>query len=411
MNLLEQKTFEELVNKYNVLVEDNQKLFAQNKEFWDWAGEMQKEDQYICKITGGPVQFEDMGYYSVSFNQQEKLVAFKNLLKFEAGIPKVGDRVVVLKSAIIAIVPEGLSPASSELQDTKLTTWAEIGGMESKIKAVRDAVEIPLQHADLAKEFGLKPIKGILLYGPPGNGKTMIAKALASAILKMENASPEAFRYIKGPEIHSKYIGEAEAAVRDLFEETRRYAQKTGQRAVVFIDEADALLPPRGSRKSSDIEATIVPQFLAEMDGFAEHNPLILLASNLPNSIDEAILREGRIDIKVEIGRPTRAEAQEILAIHFKDALTYEDKAVLAEYGANVMFREKLAFRASGAMCATLVNLAKQAALSRFLADPEDRKGIKRPDLETAYEQLVIKDSPPLPEITVEEPKTLIEKP
>ena len=141
----------------------------------------------------------------------------------------------------------------------------------------------------------------------------MIAKAIASQIIKASGGDHEAFQYVKGAELLSKWVGEAEARIANMFRKSRDYSKRTGNRAIIFMDEAEAMLGTRGSRKSSDVDTTIVPTFLAEMDGFDENGPFILLATNLPNALDEAVTREGRIDSKIPVMRPDYDDVIEIL--------------------------------------------------------------------------------------------------
>jgi proteasome-associated ATPase len=152
-----------------------------------------------------------------------------------------------------------------------------------------------------------------------------------------------------------------------MFKQTRRYAKETGQRAFIFIDEAEAILPKRGSRQSSDVDKTIVPTFLSEMDGFDDNSPFILLSTNHPNSIDEAVLRPGRIDIKIEISRPTQEDAVDILKIHLSNVKLAEDIDTLANQGAVALFASPAVSEVSGAMCETIVKLATQNAVTRHI--------------------------------------------
>ena len=215
------------------------------------------------------------------------------------------------------------------LEDVPDIDYASIGGLAGQIEAIRDAVELPFLHRDLFASYELKPPKGILLYGPPGCGKTMIAKAVANSLAKKvaEKAAadqgdssevpPEGrsfFLNIKGPELLNKYVGETERQIRMVFQRAREKASD-GIPVIVFFDEMDSLFRTRGSGVSSDVENTIVPQLLSEIDGVEGlENVIIIGASNREDMIDPAILRPGRLDVKIRIERPDAESAREIFS-------------------------------------------------------------------------------------------------
>ncbi|MFZ0530091.1 MAG: proteasome ATPase, partial [Propionicimonas sp.] len=206
----------------------------------------------------------------------------------------------------------------SEVADLTLeavpdVSYADIGGLSSQIEQIRDAVELPFRHRELFAEFGLRPPKGVLLYGPPGCGKTMIAKAVA-------NSAGSHFLNIKGPELLDKYVGETERQIRLIFARAKEHAT-SGRPVIVFFDEMDALFRTRGSGVSSDVEATIVPQLLAEIDGVEGlANVIVIGATNREDLIDPAILRPGRLDVKIKLDRPDRAAAAQILTRYLTEA-------------------------------------------------------------------------------------------
>jgi len=202
-------------------------------------------------------------------------------------------------------------------------------------------------------------------------------------ILKSASVDPRAFVYVKGAEMLSMYVGDTEQQIVRMFKSAREYMKETGNQAVIFIDEAEAILPARGSRTSSDVDKTIVPTFLSEMDGFDNENPFILLSTNIPESIDSAVLREGRIDIKVPINRPTQSDAEEIFAIHFKGVKCSTDIDVLCKSGADQLFRSNtLMERVSGAMIKTIVGLAGKNAMKRKIEFPSTKQvGIAEEDI------------------------------
>jgi len=206
------------------------------------------------------------------------------------------------------------------LEEVPDIDYGDIGGLASQIEAIRDAVELPYLHAELFLEHKLKPPKGILLYGPPGCGKTLIAKAVANSLAKKvaERTGTEQgrsfFLNIKGPELLNKYVGETERHIRLVFQRAREKASE-GMPVIVFFDEMDSLFRTRGSGVSSDVENTIVPQLLSEIDGVEGlENVIVIGASNREDMIDPAILRPGRLDVKIKIERPDAQGASDIFS-------------------------------------------------------------------------------------------------
>lgn len=209
------------------------------------------------------------------------------------------------------------------LEQTPDATFDDIGGLDSQIERIKDAVELPFLHRQLFERYDLRPPKGVLLYGPPGNGKTLIAKAVANA-LSGGDAENGVFLSVKGPELLNKYVGESERLIRLIFKRARARAAE-GKPVIVFIDEMDSLLRTRGSGVSSDVETTIVPQFLSELDGVESlDNVMVIGASNRVDMIDPAVLRPGRLDVKIRIDRPGRKAAAQIVSHYLTDNLPYE---------------------------------------------------------------------------------------
>lgn len=225
------------------------------------------------------------------------------------------------------------------LEEVPNISYADIGGLSDQIEAIRDAVELPFLHPDLYREHGLTAPKGILLYGPPGCGKTLIAKAVAHSLAERTNerngntgTSKSFFLNIKGPELLDKYVGETERHIRLIFARAREKAAG-GNPVVVFFDEMDSLFRTRGTGVSSDVETTIVPQLLAEIDGVERlDNVIVIGASNREDMIDPAILRPGRLDVKIKIRRPDAQGASEIFAKYLTEDLPLHP-ADLAEHG------------------------------------------------------------------------------
>ncbi|MBK5288846.1 MAG: proteasome ATPase [Acidimicrobiia bacterium] len=309
------------------------------------------------------------------------------------------------------------------LEEVPDITYADIGGLDAQIDQIHDAVELPYLHADLFKELDLQPPKGILLYGPPGCGKTLIAKAVANSLAKRvsektgNEKTKSYFLNIKGPELLNKYVGETERQIRLIFERAREKSEE-GVPVIVFFDEMDSLFRTRGTGISSDIESTIVPQLLAEIDGVeALKNVIVIGASNREDLIDPAILRPGRLDVKIKIERPNEQSAKQIYARYLVPTLpiaedetkhfdgdaartiaTMIDVAVEAMYATDDANRflevtyqngdkEILFFKdfASGAMIENVVRRAKKLAIKRVIAGGS--RGISTQDMLDSIKQ------------------------
>ena len=308
------------------------------------------------------------------------------------------------------------------LEEVPDISYDDIGGLDRQIEAIADAVELPFLHGDLFAEHQLPAPKGILLYGPPGCGKTLIAKAVANSLAKKVAARTGAdkgrsyFINIKGPELLNKYVGETERQIRMVFQRAREKSEE-GWPVIVFFDEMDSMFRTRGTGISSDMESTIVPQLLAEIDGVEGlRNVIVIGATNREDLIDPAILRPGRLDVKIRIDRPDAESASQIFARYLTSevpvAKTEVDKhgdlkqAIIAMIDTTVeeMYatsdanrflevtyqngdREVLYFRdfASGAMIENIVRRAKKLAIKRLLAGGE--RGVATPDLVDSIRQ------------------------
>ena len=218
------------------------------------------------------------------------------------------------------------------LEEVPDVTYENVGGLDDQIEQIRDAVELPYLYAELFHEHELQPPKGILLYGPPGCGKTLIAKAVANSLAKRvaektgNDSTRSYFLNIKGPELLNKYVGETERQIRLIFQRAREKSEE-GVPVIVFFDEMDSLFRTRGTGISSDIESTIVPQLLAEIDGVESlKNVIVIGASNREDLIDPAILRPGRLDVKIKIERPDQASARQIFAQYLTPTLPISEK-------------------------------------------------------------------------------------
>ncbi|MET8143836.1 proteasome ATPase [Sphaerisporangium sp. NPDC005288] len=217
------------------------------------------------------------------------------------------------------------------LEEVPDISYEEIGGLSRQIEQIRDAIELPYLHADLFREHKLRPPKGVLLYGPPGCGKTLIAKAVANSLAKQVaektgQSGKSFFLNIKGPELLNKYVGETERHIRLVFQRAREKASE-GTPVIVFFDEMDSIFRTRGSGVSSDVENTIVPQLLSEIDGVEGlENVIVIGASNREDMIDPAILRPGRLDVKIKIERPDAEAAKDIFSKYITTELPLHEE-------------------------------------------------------------------------------------
>ena len=232
---------------------------------------------------------------------------------------KPGDTLVAdLRANLATALVERTGVEQLVIAEAPDVSWADIGGLGPQIDRIRDAIELPFAHPGLYRGYGLRAPKGVLLYGPPGCGKTLIAKAVATCLADSAGGRPAAFLNIKGPELLSKFVGETERQIRAIFVQARKAAAED-RPVVVFFDEMEALLRTRGTGVSSDVETMIVPQVLSEIDGVESlRNVIVIGASNREDMIDPAILRPGRLDVKIRIDRPDAEAAADILARHLR---------------------------------------------------------------------------------------------
>jgi proteasome-associated ATPase len=348
----------------------------------------------------------------ISHADEERIVHLADTL---ADVPlRSGDSLLI--EARSAYAYERIPKSEVEelvLEEVPDVGYDDIGGLDRQIEQIRDAVELPFLHADLFREHQLRPPKGILLYGPPGCGKTLIAKAVANSLAKKiaerrgEEKHTSYFLNIKGPELLNKYVGETERHIRLIFQRAREKASE-GTPVIVFFDEMDSVFRTRGSGVSSDVENTIVPQLLSEIDGVEGlENVIVIGASNREDMIDPAILRPGRLDVKIKIERPDAEAAKDIfskyiladLPLHPDDLAEHGGSreaciaamiqaAVLRMYSETEENRflevtyangdkEVLYFKDfnSGAMIQNIVDRAKKMAIKEFLSTA--RKGLR----------------------------------
>lgn len=341
----------------------------------------------------------------------------------ELGEPLLSERLSVgdhlLYDPRSGCVIEKLPKSEAEelvLEEVPDVDYEHIGGLQREIEQVRDAVELPFLYPHIFSNYKLSAPKGVLLYGPPGCGKTLIAKAVASSIAKKlghlkDKQLRSYFLHVKGPELLNKYVGESERQVREVFKKAKERADD-GHPVIVFFDEMDALFRTRGTGISSDIESTIVPQFLSEIDGVERlTNVIVIGASNRQDLIDPAVLRAGRLDVKVKVGRPDATAARDIFSKYVSADLPFAeddlkrhggDARALVESLMNMTVdamyattdenkfievtyangeKEVLYFKdfASGALIEGIVSRAKKFAVKRAIA--QEGTGLRAEDL------------------------------
>lgn len=324
--------------------------------------------------------------------------------------PEKGERVVLDFTGTVAVANLGRDEERFRFEGTSGVCWDDIGGLQGIKEQMRAAIEIPHEHPELYERYNKKPIAGVLLYGPAGVGKTMLGKATSTALAEIFGASQGGFFYVKGPEILNMYVGNSEAAICQLFERCRRFKEDAGHPAVLFIDEAESILGRRGTGISSDMEKTIVPMFLAEMDGLETSGALVILATNRQDTLDPAVVREGRIDRHIRVPRPDKNAARDIFTIYLKNLPTNgATHGELACVGSEALFdigrnfgsiqtvRGRLPFTLGqivhGGMVENIVDRATDYAIARDLEGKRGAKtGLTPEDMTRAVDHVFIQN-------------------
>ncbi len=329
---------------------------------------------------------------------------------------ETNDRVQLDKRGTIILSKIGrIEEERYRLPEEINVTWDDIGGCEEAKAAMIDALELPFKHPEIYKYYNKKMPKGVLLYGGPGVGKTMLGKAAATSAAKTFGKASLAsgFIYVKGPELLNKWLGNTEQNIRELFHRGRKHHEKHGYPAILFVDEAEAILPMRGSSRSSDAENTFVPMFLSEMDGLETSHVIVVLATNRPESLDPAAIRPGRVDRHIKVPRPNLTTSAEILKLHLRSVPLFETNIesisalIAAELFSNYWTIYKVFEQCdiggqknvaqhmfylkdcvNGAMLAAIVEQATMTALKRDLLSKSKNRGVKTEDFRDALRKM-----------------------
>ena len=325
---------------------------------------------------------------------------------------EINGRVVLDQSGNVIIENFGLDDGMFTVREETGVSWEDVVGQGEAVEALQNSIELPQKYPNHFKFLKSKPAAGFLLFGPPGCSKTMLVKAVHTAMMKLCKEkgivnSSGGLILISGPEILDKFVGSSEAMIRNAFARGRAFYKRTGIKAVLALDECEAVLAKRDSGISSDVLRTIVPTFLAEMQGVNESGVIVLLLTNKPEILDSATIRDGRIDCRIEVKRPTKEAARVIFLKNMKDVPVSEttsldkladlcvselfspDLVIFEIKRADVEFPVKftLAEVVSGSMIPAIVQSAQRLALKRELQKPEPTEGVREEDVLHAVKQ------------------------
>jgi len=320
---------------------------------------------------------------------------------------KPGDEILLDPTSTLAIERFERTKSRYNLETVPIAPWKNIGGLEDTIAEIKDEVELPYLNKKIFARYGRVPAKGILLYGPPGCGKTMIAKSIAYNLSIMNGCSKGHFISIRGPEILEKWVGNAEATLRGIYQSARESAAETGAPTVVFFDEAEAIMKKRGTGISSDITDILVPQLNSLIDGInSNDNVITVLATNREDIIDPAILRPGRVDLRIQVPRPNEKGTREIFNIYLKDKPLkpgQSSKKLSSELSSHIFDTNNIAYEVhgpegptgsflyqhfvSGAMIRGIIDLGIKYAIKRELAGQKTGRGLSSEDLNQALDR------------------------
>lgn len=314
-----------------------------------------------------------------------KVVFNGGFAKFESG-----DEVLLDGNKTVILGKMPFEKKNVENKDFSPVKWDEIIGLEDAKTSIFESIINPRKYPAIYKKYQQPTPKGFLFYGPPGCGKTMLCKALATEL----SGTEVEFISVKGPEILNQFVGVSEATIRSLFSRANSHYEKTKSPAIIFIDEADAIMGTRGSGISSDMEKTIVPTFLTEMDGMVQSDVVVILATNRPDTLDPAVVRDGRIDIKLEIGRPSKEAVAEILHFNLKKVPTTIPVKQLCKDASSKIFdggvtigRYSLSNVINGAMAVSIATKAKNIAIRREIQG-ESPSGLTMADVDYAIDSI-----------------------